>query len=287
MMRAHLVQFDIAWEDKAQNHCVVRRLLDRAAVAPGDLVLLPEMFDTGFSLDVETTHDRDGVSRRFMAELARERAAFVQGGWTELGDDAMGRNHATTFGPDGTIACDYVKIHPFSYGREPERFVGGAGGSDGVTTWEWSAGAQRLAVCPAVCYDLRFPELFRLGLLAGAEAMAIGANWPAARQAHWSALLRARAIENQSYVMGVNRVGNDPHLLYVGGSVVFDPRGDVVGELTDEQAVLSATIAPAAVHQWRETFPAWRDVRLIGRGDSPQRSQRTQWKNKSFNAKDS
>jgi predicted amidohydrolase len=127
-------------------------------------------------------------------------------------------------------------------------------------------------VCPAICYDLRFPELFRLGLLKGAEVYALGANWPDARQAHWRALLIARAIENQAFVLGVNRTGRDPHLNYAGGSIAVGPQGEVLGELAAEEAVLSVEIAPREVHAWREKFPAWKDGKLLAQGgqDMPQ-----------------
>jgi omega-amidase len=119
-------------------------------------------------------------------------------------------------------------------------------------------------VCPAVCYDLRFPELFRIGLSKGAEAFAIGANWPEARQAHWRTLLIARAIENQAFVLGVNRTGSDPALRYAGGTIAVGPRGEVLGELEAEEGVLSTGVDVSEMRKWREVFPAWRDGRLMG-----------------------
>jgi predicted amidohydrolase len=158
------------------------------------------------------------------------------------------------------VLAEYAKIHPFSYGREPERFEGGVE----ITVYRWGEEAgQALTVCPAICYDLRFPELFRLGLFRGAEAFAVGANWPESRQHHWRALLIARAIENQAVVLGVNRTGRDPNLAYAGGSIAVGPRGDILGELGSEEAVLSVEIDPREVHAWRERFPAWRDIKLM------------------------
>lgn len=258
-MRAHLVQLDLVWEDKPSNYALVREAAARAAIAPGDLVVLPEMFDTGFSFHLETTAD-DGGTLAFLQDLAGELGATVHGSRTLLGADGRGRNMATIVAPDGTVACEYAKIHPFSYGREAERFTGG----DEVRLYGWAAGkGERLTVCPAVCYDLRFPELFRRGLRAGAEAYAIGANWPVARAAHWRTLLIARAIENQAVVLGVNRCGNDPHLAYGGGSMAVGPKGEVLGELGVESGVLSVEVSPEAIRAWREQFPAWRDPRLL------------------------
>ncbi len=257
-MRAHLVQFDIAWEDRRANHDRVGALLERAGVGRADLVVLPEMFDTGFSLNIEKTADGDGATLAFLTGLARDRGVYVQGGRT-VRAGARATNRAPVIDPDGRLLVEFAKIHPFSLGREPERFDGGTD----VVTYLWGSDPHALTVCPAICYDLRFPELFRVGLLKGAEMYALGANWPDARQAHWRALLIARAIENQAFVLGVNRTGRDPNLNYVGGSIAVGPRGDVLGELGAEEGVLSVEIDPGEVRTWREKFPAWRDIKLM------------------------
>lgn len=254
-MRAHLVQFDIAWEDKAANLKTARDLISGADPQKDDLILLPEMFDTGFSLNTDVTADRDDLTLAGIRDLATSFGAYVQGGRTVAGrNGALATNHAVIVTPDGTLIGEYAKIHPFTYGRESERFVGG----DRVMTYPWGD----LTVCPAICYDLRFPELFRDGLAAGAEVFALGANWPAPRQAHWRALCIARAIENQAFMLAVNRTGNDPHLPYVGGTIAVDPTGEILGELGDETNVLSVEVDPAKVTGWRREFPAWQDARL-------------------------
>jgi omega-amidase len=267
-MRVHLVQMEIAWEDRASNFRTVEAMIADARPDRGDVIVLPELFDSGFSLNVEVTADEPpigaGETRRFLAGLARSRGVVVHGSWTglagrteESGGKPTGLNFAAAFGTDGHELYRYAKIHPFTYGREGERF---AGGDRVVCRDVGDAGAsERLSVCPAICYDLRFPELFRSGLEMGAEAYVLGANWPEARQSHWRALCIARAIENQAWVLSVNRVGSDPHLRYAGGSLVVDPRGEVVCEGDDEARVVSATISRAAVESWRKIFPAWRD----------------------------
>jgi len=252
-VRAHLLQLDLAWEDPAENRRRAERALEGAAVEPGDLVALPEMYATGFSLNVETTADDDGENAAFLGRLARERGATVVGGVTARGTEKA-RNRLLVFGPGGEELARYDKIHPFSFGREHERFEGG----DAVVTFDWNG----LTVCPAVCYDLRFPELFRAGLEAGAEAFVVIANWPAARKAHWRALALARAIENQAFVLAVNRTGDDPHLPYEGGSLAAGPEGEVLGELGAEPGVLSVAVDPGGLRAWRERFPAWRDCRM-------------------------
>lgn len=266
-MRAHLIQMDIAWENRHENFAIVHRLLASTRINRGDLILLPEMFDSGFSLHTGVTNDNTGETAAFLRRLALETGCTVQGGRTVLGPgEEKATNRATVCDPQGTVLVEYAKIHPFSFGREPESFRGG----DEVVTYNWHGpGGQPLSVCPAICYDLRFPELFRRGLAMGAEAFALGANFPAARQSHWRALAIARAIENQAFFLAVNRTGRDPHLEYAGGSIAVGPRGEILGELGDEEAALSVDIDPAAVRAWREQFLAWRDIRLIERPAGP------------------
>ena len=258
-MRAHLVQLDIRWEDRDANFASVDRLVQAAKPDPGDLVVLPELFDSGFSLNTAATHDNQGVTARYLASLARRHRVLVQGGRTLL---PAGSTHAlnmmSVIDPAGVTLVEYAKVHPFSFGKEPQAFVGG----DEVVTYQWGA-KDPLTCCPAICYDLRFPELFRRGMKLGAAAFVLGANWPSTRQHHWRALLLARAIENQAFVIAVNRTGNDPHLPYAGGSIVIDPTGRVLAEAADEETVLSAQIDPAVARDWRRAFPALADARLL------------------------
>lgn len=281
-MQAHLLQMNIAWEDKAANRRAVERLLDRATCAEGDLVVLPEMFDTGFSFAVERTADRDNATLDFLIRLAGDLGVYIVGGRTVQACDAcLAHNRAVAVSPAGDLLAEYSKIHPFTYGREAERFEGGRD----VVLFTWTSATERplggrinmsprasaaasLRICPAVCYDLRFPELFRIGMLRGAELFTVIANWPASRQHHWRALLIARAIENQAFVLGVNRTGDDPNLSYTGGTIAVDPRGEILGELGPEEGVLSVEINPGVLASWREKFPAWRDARLISVGEA-------------------
>lgn len=269
-MRAHLVQLDSVWENHEANFERAQRVIAKAGVERGDLIVLPEMFDTGFSFNLEKTVDREGKTLAFLRALARDIGVTLQGARTVLGPDGRGRNRASVIGPDGAVLAEYDKVHPFSYGRESEFFSGG----DAVMTYAWQGAqgkggkggggeAQVMTVCPAICYDLRFPELFRIGMLRGAEIFAIGANWPSPRKLHREALSVARAIENQAYVLAVNRAGRDPHLEYAGGSMAIGPKGDVLGRLDEQEGVLSVEIDPQAVRTWRKEFPATRDIRLM------------------------
>jgi predicted amidohydrolase len=257
---------DLCWEDPPAGFRRARSLIEAARPDRGDLVLLPEMFDTGFSMNTPRTRDQ-GATLRWLLDTAETFAVTVQGGRTifEPGSNrarnVMSVVSAAPPAPARLVA-QYAKIHPFSLGGEHQNFEGGRE----IVTYDWSP----LRVCPAICYDLRFPELFRAGLDRGAELFALGACWPKARQHHWRALLLARAIENQAFVLGVNRVGADPPgtngalgqpLQYAGGSLAVSPTGEVLGELNDREGVLSVEIDPGAVTRWREKFPAWKDRR--------------------------
>ncbi|MCC6678474.1 MAG: hypothetical protein IT436_15170 [Phycisphaerales bacterium] len=256
-MKAHLVQFDIAWQDREANLAKVNRLLTRAEVDPGDLILLPEMFDSGFSMDTARTADKEGRTLAAMSEIARDFDAYIQGGrTTQACDCALASNTATVVAPDGQVIDEYAKIKLFPLGQEPATIAPGRR----VTTWHWETAAAALHVCPLICYDLRFPELFREGLRMGAEVYALGACWLEARHVHWKPLLVARAIENQAFVLAVNRTGRDPNSRYLGGSIAIGPKGEVLGELGEEEAVLSVEVEPREVRMWREKFPAWKDV---------------------------
>ena len=147
------VQLDIAWEDKPATFDRVRRLLDATPPQPGDLVVLPEMFSTGFSMNVAAI--REGAERpaeRFL-DPSRQYECYVLGGVVNLAPGGRGLNQALAFAPDGHPILRYDKIHPFTLGEESEHYAGG----DALQFFEWAG----LKVCPQVCYDLRFPETFR------------------------------------------------------------------------------------------------------------------------------
>jgi omega-amidase len=269
MMIAHLVQTDIAWEDRRENHRRVERMLrESSAIRPGDLVALPEMFDTGFSFDLAKTADTDSMTLDWIRATAKAHQITLHGARTVLGPDGRGRNRATIAGPDGQILCEYDKVHPFNFGREGEFFTGGSE----ITTYTWANAHGSTTVCPVICYDLRFPELFRTGMTLGAEVFVVIANWPAPRKLHRSVLAQARAIENQACVLSVNRTGSDPNASYVGGTVAFSSQGDALGELDDGPGILTVNIDLAALRAWREKFPALRDAKLLNPPPSRERA---------------
>jgi omega-amidase len=250
-MRAVLVQLDIAWENKRTNFARVRELLTAEAPVPGSLLVLPEMFATGFSCDLNATRQSNPPEcDEFLATLAREFDCCVIGGVVTVGNNGRARNEALAIGPGGILAR-FAKIHPFR--REQEVH---APGSE-VVMFSWGG----FSIAPLVCYDLRFPESFRAAARMGVSLMVVIANWPVARIDHWITLLRARAIENQAYVIGVNRSGRDPELIYPGRSLVVDPHGSILVDAGDSEKVVRTELDPAVVAKWREDFPALKDAR--------------------------
>jgi predicted amidohydrolase len=254
-MNVHLFQTNPVWEDRQGNLDRARALVEVASPSEGDLVIFPEMFDTGFSMDVHKNADTDGRTAGFLRETADRYACCVMGGRTIVGSGGCGVNVATAFGPGGRLLCEYAKVHPFTLGGEHEAFESG----DSVKIFEWGG----MKIAPIICYDLRFPELFRQALLQGAEAFAVIACWPKTRGAHWRALLIARAIENQAWVFGCNRSGSDPKLEFSGGSMAVAPTGEVIAESFEEDGCVVAEAQVDDVRRWRRKFPAWKDHRLL------------------------
>jgi omega-amidase len=190
---------------------------------------------------------------QFLSRQAAVWGVYLVGGFVTRGDEGSGRNVLAVFGPDGERVADYTKIHPFSVGEEDRHYVGG----ERIRTFGW-AGAT---VSPFICYDMRFPEVFRLGMRAGAELFVVIANWPEARIEHWVTLLRARAIENQAYVAGVNRCGKDPKLAYTGRSIIVDPHGAILADAGSDERVIGAAIDLPALREYRQRFPVLKDMR--------------------------
>jgi predicted amidohydrolase len=246
-----LLQTDIAWEDVPENHRRAAEMLAEAASGGARLAILPEMFNTGFSMDSRRIAEPPGgPSETFLREQAAAQDLWILGSIPEAGEPAP-RNMALLVSPQGSVTR-YAKIHPFSYAGEHEHYCAG----DRVVT----ADVEGLRVTPFVCYDLRFPEPFRLAA-ADTDLFAVVANWPDERREHWRTLLRARAIENQAYVAGVNRVGDGGRLHYAGDSAVISPLGETLAEGDDQGRVLFCDIDPEGVSKLRARFPALEDRR--------------------------
>jgi len=253
-MRIACVQFDIAWEDPYANYATVRALLGASGLEPGSLAILPEMFATGFSMNVDAIDDGPlQETQQVLADWACRMGIYLIGGIVTRSPDGRGFNEAVAVDPSGAIISRYRKMHPFRFAGETDHYAPG----DAIVTLPWGP----FTVCPLICYDLRFPELFRAAVRRGANLFTVIANWPAAREPHWLALLQARAIENQAYVAAVNRVGSDPSNHYAGRSLIIDPRGNLLADAQSSPGVIGADVDFDAMERYRREFPALADIR--------------------------
>lgn len=251
-MKIHAVQLDPVWEDKAATFAKVTRLLEASPPEPGSLIVLPEMFATGFSCRLEATAEAEGgETEDFFKHVAGLYGSAVLDGLVIPGPTGKGHNQAVAVSPSGEILTRYTKIHPFTGGGESAVHEPGRE----VKLFEW----QGCKIAPLVCYDLRFPELARQALELGAELLIYIAAWPARRSQHWLTLLQARAIENQAYVLGVNRCGQEPQVSYCGRTVMVDPWGVIVADASDGEKILTTSAEKETVRQWRQDFPAVSD----------------------------
>jgi len=250
-LRVAAVQHDIVWNDRDANFARLAPMITGAVASGAELVLLTETFSTGFGFDDPDfiTEPEGGPSAQFLSAQAREHGVWVGGSCPEVRtdndpDDARPSNSFVLAGPDGT-EHRYRKVHPFSHADE-QKFV--RAGEDLVTVE--IAGFR---VSMFVCYDLRFADEF-WHLAAGTDLYLVPANWPEKRREHWTTLLRARAIENQAYVVGVNRVGEGHGLAYSGDSQMIDPLGRVLAAASHTETVLLADLSTDVVESTRAHF---------------------------------
>lgn len=249
------VQFDIAWENKAANFCKVRELIASANPEKDSLVVLPEMFATGFSMNTDAIAEPyGGETEQFLTGLAREFSIGVVAGAAMRARDGRVRNKALAFSSSGELIGFYAKMRPFSPGGENIHYTAG----ERVTSFTFG----ECHVSPFICYDLRFPEIFRTAARSHRpELILVIASWPEKRIHHWTPLLRARAIENQAYVVAVNRIGSDPFCSYTGQSMILDPQGLPLAEAGDRQCVIQARPDLETLRRYRQGMPFLDDMR--------------------------
>lgn len=250
VLRVAAVQHDIVWHDRDANFERLAPMVAAAAAGGARLVLLTETFSTGFSFDTPGIGEAEGgPSSQFLLAQAAQHDVWVGGSCPEISpdapaDDQRPSNSFVLAGPDGTIHR-YRKIHPFSHADE-EKYV--RPGTEFVTVE-----VEGVRVSLFVCYDLRFADEF-WGLAHDTDAYLIVANWPAKRRLHWSTLLRARAIENQAYVVAANRVGTGGSLHYSGDSTIIDPLGEILAAGAGGETMLFADIDTEHVASTRSHF---------------------------------
>jgi predicted amidohydrolase len=250
-----LAQIDIKFGDPAANFETVTRMTEEARRRGSDLILFPELWSTAYDLTHAANYASNLTSGLFaeLSALARRTGIFLLGSTLSLlGENKFG-NTLTVFAPDGTLLADYSKIHLFRLMDEHLHLTAG----DQPVMVDLPSGRAGLAIC----YDLRFPELFRGYALAGAEMTFLPAEWPHPRLVHWQTLVRARAIENQMFVFACNRVGRDPRNEFFGHSMAVDPWGEILAEGGEEEELLTLTVDLSKVQEARRRIPILSDRR--------------------------
>jgi omega-amidase len=252
-LKIGLVQYAPVWENKAESIEKIKSLVTN--ISEIDLLIFPELTLTGFTMKADKfTEDLMGASYLFFSSLAKEKNCAIMYGVIEKGK-RKNFNALVHLNNQGKIISTYRKIHPFSYSKE--NIFYGKGKAVVITN------VKGFKTGLSICYDLRFPELYRMYAKERVHMIVDIANWPVTRIEHWRTLLKARAIENQCYVIGVNRVGDDPKSHYNGFSSVFDPMGKEIVAVENEEKLIEVEIDKSCVNEIRKNLPFLNDIRLI------------------------
>ncbi len=253
-MKIALIQLDIEWESQKANYAKVKKLISEAKKKGAELVCLPELFSTGVTMNASKFAEKlDGKTCKFLSEQAKTNKIFLLGTFIEENPGKLPLNTAVIFNPEGKMLGKYNKNHVFTFGNEHKSYSNG----DGINVFK----IGDFNIASFICYDLRFPEIFRIAVDMGANLFVIPANWPNPRKEHWVTLLKARAIENQSYVIGINRCGNSPELSFFGSSMIISPKGEVISKADDKEQIVFGDINTDEVAEWRTKFTALKDRR--------------------------
>ncbi len=251
-----ICQWDLAWHDPEANRKRVELFLDELK-QKADLVILPEMFTTGFTMQPEAVAEKfEGETLDWLTEMAESYQTTLMGSWV-VKEEGKYWNRLAAVSPE-EVLVEYNKRHLFRMAGENQHYKHGK---------EWVC-FEHLGwrICPQICYDLRFPVWSRNRSMEQEETLMYDvlvyvANWPEARIHHWDALLKARAIENQAFVVGVNRMGKDVNgYVYPGHSTVIDPTGKVLTLMENTEGIQSIVLNRELMDTYRVKFPVWKDA---------------------------
>ncbi|MFH0735943.1 MAG: nitrilase-related carbon-nitrogen hydrolase [bacterium] len=254
ILRIGLVQYSPIWENPTGSIEKINSLLGNEK-NDYQVLIFPEMSLTGFTFKSKYfAEDIDGISTQFFIKLAQNKKIDIFAGLIENEDERY-YNTLVHFDSAGLIKARYRKIHPFSFAGE-EKFYSSS--KDPIIT---KIGSHKIGL--SVCYDLRFPELYRFYAKEKVEAIINIANWPVKRITHWEALIKARAIENLCYFIGVNRVGSDPDNIYDGRSSIVSPIGESINLVSKNEQIIIENIDFNLVSETREKLKFLEDIKLI------------------------
>ncbi len=246
-MKIALGQIDMGFEEKEKTMELCRRLLAEAREKAVDLVVFPEMTLAGFTLNPEVYGEdrKNSKTITFFQEEAKKNGVAVCFG-LPVHENGVSTNHCIIVDENGEQLADYAKIHPFSFGAEAKHYIGGS-------ELQFCK-VKGVPLSPLICYDLRFPEPFQI-LSEKSHIITVIASWPTARREHWMTLLKARAIENQCFIIGVNRSGDGGGLSYNGDSMAVSPNGEVLAHVEGGNGLTLVEIDPHEAETVRQGFP--------------------------------
>lgn len=246
-----IVQMDIEWEDIYRNMNKIESFVKEACEKKIELLLFPEMSLTGFTMDIDKHTFSEKEISNWVSKIAVRYSMNIGIGFGVIVDE-KGLNKYMIVSNEGNVIADYSKIHPFSYGGEDKKYHKG---NEII-----SCVLEDINITPFICYDLRFPEIFQIASKKS-DLICVAANWPKERENHWITLLTARAIENQCYIAGINRVGTGDGIYYNGASMIIDPEGNVLNEITSDEGIVKVDICKEKVINIRKSFSLKKDRR--------------------------
>ena len=262
-MKLALAKIDITFEDKSKNKETVIQFIKQATDQNVDMIFFPEMTLTGFSMNTSLVGEDNNETLEFFKKKSSEFNIYIGFGYVE-GTSHSKNNYSVVSPrvvplgvprvvlqgvpqkvPEGVELVNYSKIHPFSFGSESKFYESG----NEIKLFN----AFGFTITPFICYDLRFPEIFQIASKT-ATLITVASTWPMKRREHWITLLKARAIENQCYIAGINRAGEENGLIYSGDSMIIDPLGNIISSLYMEEGLVIADICQDDVIEIRENF---------------------------------
>lgn len=255
-LKVALAQIDINFANPQANFQRVSEFVEQAADQHADVVVFPEMWNTGYALpQLDQLADQNGSqTQQLFANLAKKYQINIVGGSVATARDGQYYNTNYVFNDQGQLVSTYDKVHLFGLMNEGEYITAG----DQENHYEL-AGVPSAGI---ICYDLRFPEWIRTNFESGAQILYIVAEWPDVRVPQWEALVKARAIENQAFVVAVNRVGSDPNNHFNGHSLAVDPLGNVLASSGEEQSLTLAELDFTSIPGVRGQIPVFADRRV-------------------------
>lgn len=260
MIRIGMAQMDICWENIEENVRKAVAFFEQAAAQQVDILVFPEMTLTGFSMNVDLIGPQWQKQVDFFKKMSKEYGILTVFGYPMPVSDRLLEEHPdwnryhNRLGicEDGRLKVSYAKIHPFTFGLEGKYYQGGSE----IVTMPW----RETVLGAFVCYDLRFPEIFQISS-GQSEIIFVISNWPGSRVDQMDLLLRARAVENQAFIVGVNRTGAGDGLIYNGHSAVYGPGGECLNEICEDERLITVDITTDQIKDLRSGFPLKQDRR--------------------------